>query len=79
MSVGLSARFSKILTKCRILCLTRFTLAHMVASQQKDVKGLIGATRCMKTIGNFPTLRTAFQAISFKINVLQADGTPIGG
>jgi len=64
------ASLSRILTKGRIFCLTRFTLARQGACHQKEAKMPIGQAKCMKTIQNNPKMRTIFQPISMKINVL---------
>ena len=55
------ACFSKILTKGRILCLPRFTLARLGACHQKDAKTPTCAAKYMKTIQNNPKMRTIFQ------------------
>ncbi|MGD1101096.1 MAG: hypothetical protein ABSA59_03435, partial [Terriglobia bacterium] len=72
-------RFSKFLTKGKILCLRRFTLTRLRAGQQRDAKMPISPAKCMKTIPNNLEMRMAFQAISLKINVLQANRASICG
>jgi hypothetical protein len=54
------ARFSKNLTKGRILRLRRFAQTRRWACQQKDAKGPTGQAKSMKTIENNPNMRTVF-------------------